>query len=321
MPRRSHSKGGISFMTSLPILLAICCQIAVVNGESYYSILGVRKDAKSEEIKRAYRELAKIWHPDKNDDPHAQEKFVAISEAYENLGNDKSRATYDYSLQTGSSHSSRGQKRNPFNTARQYEFHDVRSFFNDMERSKRGQQGRSGFSYSFHADASSSSGLKMLLASSMVVILSWVCLMSSLCYFCCGGKKKSENHKETNASDDTTGSTIATPAPTPEIPLYNYSMKLRKGFLVVSCNDRTAMVLQDIFAAGKFKNDPISFANRRGTDCRGMDGEIYGVIVVCLKGTKWSGHTIIDSDIETWVEKILCGEISLKYSDMEPCPI
>ena len=93
-------------------------------------------------------------------------------------------------------------------------------------------------------------------------------------------------------------------------------------YLLLGVHFKDGRAVQDIFNAGKFKNDPVCFANKfGGNNCRGMDGEIYGVIVVCLKGNKWAGHAIIDSDIETWVEKILCGEISLKQSDMEPCPI
>jgi curved DNA-binding protein CbpA len=51
--------------------------------KDYYSILGVHRNASEAEIKRAYRRLAVIYHPDKNKDPQAQEMFVAITEAYD----------------------------------------------------------------------------------------------------------------------------------------------------------------------------------------------------------------------------------------------
>ncbi|HBS87980.1 MAG: hypothetical protein A2W91_10320 [Bacteroidetes bacterium GWF2_38_335] len=53
--------------------------------ENYYRILELRETASKEEIKRAYRRLAKKYHPDISDDPDAQNKFISICEAYEVL--------------------------------------------------------------------------------------------------------------------------------------------------------------------------------------------------------------------------------------------
>lgn len=50
----------------------------------FYAILGVPRDATTNQVKRAYRKLAMKWHPDKNkDDPSAQDKFQDIGSAYE----------------------------------------------------------------------------------------------------------------------------------------------------------------------------------------------------------------------------------------------
>jgi molecular chaperone DnaJ len=62
----------------------------------YYEILGVGRNASSEEIKRAYRKLAVKFHPDKNpDDAHAEEKFKELGEAYDVLMDEEKRAAYD----------------------------------------------------------------------------------------------------------------------------------------------------------------------------------------------------------------------------------
>lgn len=65
--------------------------------KDYYEILGVNKDASSDEIRKAYRQLAKKWHPDANPDnrKEAEEKFKEIGEAYSVLSDPEKRKMYD----------------------------------------------------------------------------------------------------------------------------------------------------------------------------------------------------------------------------------
>ncbi len=64
--------------------------------KDFYKVLGVKKDATADEIKKAYRTLARTHHPDKNPDNAAAEaKFKEVSEAYDVLSDAKTRAEYD----------------------------------------------------------------------------------------------------------------------------------------------------------------------------------------------------------------------------------
>src|SRR5215218_5942941 len=64
--------------------------------EDFYQVLGVKRDAKPDEIKKAYRRLARKYHPDVNPgDKSAEERFKKITEAHEVLSDEKKRKVYD----------------------------------------------------------------------------------------------------------------------------------------------------------------------------------------------------------------------------------
>ncbi|MBP8591452.1 DnaJ domain-containing protein [Candidatus Shapirobacteria bacterium] len=67
----------------------------MADNKDFYEILGVSRDASTEEIKKAYRRLALKWHPDRNKAPGAEEKFKEINEAYEVLSDPGKRQAYD----------------------------------------------------------------------------------------------------------------------------------------------------------------------------------------------------------------------------------
>ena len=92
-------------------------------GENLYSILGINKGASDKEIKKAYRQKAKQYHPDKNPgDKTAEENFKKASEAYEVLSDPQKKQNYDRFGTTGN------QGANPFGGG----FEDVFSQFGDM---------------------------------------------------------------------------------------------------------------------------------------------------------------------------------------------
>ena len=63
--------------------------------KDYYATLGVNKNATDDELKSAYRQMAKKYHPDLNKTPEAAEKFKEINEAYSVLSDKQKRANYD----------------------------------------------------------------------------------------------------------------------------------------------------------------------------------------------------------------------------------
>jgi curved DNA-binding protein len=126
-----------------------------VASQDYYEALGVPRDASADDIRRAYRNLARRLHPDVNKEPGAEDRFKAISEAYEVLRDPEKRARYDglgANWRAGPQPPGGGSAENGFD--RGSGFRDVRvdfgsggfgDIFDDLFSGRTGRAGRGGF--------------------------------------------------------------------------------------------------------------------------------------------------------------------------------
>jgi len=122
--------------------------------KDYYQIMGVKRDATQDEIKRAYRKLARKYHPDVSKEPQAEARFKEVGEAYEVLKDPEKRAAYD---QLGANWKAGQEFRPPPDWDQGFEFHgggftdaDAAGFSDFFESLfgrdfARGGQARSGF--------------------------------------------------------------------------------------------------------------------------------------------------------------------------------
>ena len=82
------------FTSVLILALALLVQDCLAKFEPY-KILEVNRRASAPEIRKAYKKMAKEWHPDKNKDPNAESRFIEITKAYELLSDPDRRKQYD----------------------------------------------------------------------------------------------------------------------------------------------------------------------------------------------------------------------------------
>lgn len=79
--------------------------------KDYYAVLGVKPETPIADIKRAYRKLARQYHPDVSKDPNAEHRFKEINEAWQVLGDDEKRAQYDQVRTGGWQQNAHAQRR------------------------------------------------------------------------------------------------------------------------------------------------------------------------------------------------------------------
>jgi molecular chaperone DnaJ len=123
----------------------------------YYEVLGVQKNASKEEIKNSYRKLALQYHPDRNKEPTAEEKFKELSEAYAVLSDDEKRKRYNMYGHVGAEEAFRGSEANFEEIFRDAGFGGFRDIFDQIFGRRGGFFGDDLFSFGFGGGGGSSS--------------------------------------------------------------------------------------------------------------------------------------------------------------------
>ncbi|KAK7007056.1 DnaJ subfamily B member 9 [Halocaridina rubra] len=124
-------------------LVFFCVASIASCASDYYEVLGVDKNASDRDIKKAFRKLAIQYHPDKNQEPGAEEKFREIAEAYEVLSDEEKRREYDMMGHAGFTQKQGGGR--PSNNFFHFNFDDL---FNDFDNFPN----FGSFQKDFHAD-------------------------------------------------------------------------------------------------------------------------------------------------------------------------
>ncbi len=106
---------------------------------NFYDLLGIDRKADKSEVKKAYRELAKKYHPDVNDDPKAENIFNNIKSAYEILSDPYKRSIYDYLLSRREqplkeSQFQRRKQSNPYRQRPKEAYHDQSRELNSFSK-------------------------------------------------------------------------------------------------------------------------------------------------------------------------------------------
>ncbi len=110
--------------------------------KDYYEILGIDKKASQDDIKKAFRKLARKYHPDLNPgDKTAEHKFKELNEAYEVLGDEKKRAEYDQFGRSPFDSGGPGFDYRTYTSGDRFDFGGFGDIFSDMFGSGRGSEG------------------------------------------------------------------------------------------------------------------------------------------------------------------------------------
>lgn len=302
-------------------LIFLLLLVNQASSKSYYDILHVKSKSSEHDIKQAYRELAKKFHPDKNkNDPNAQDKFIKITEAYEVLVDPQKRAEYDDSLSGKTRSSMQYQRQNfhDFNMHRAPRGFHQENFFMDQRGNR--------FTFTYSTDGSKirhepKGFLGSLFHTFMLILTALfatipifaILLPFFLIYLVC----KFLDYIFSSIRY------LVTPKPPPytssiqentnidQLPIFSKSLlqSSHKRIVIVALTSRAEKCLKNI--ERKFRKDPVRFCiQSSGRSDVAMDMDIVafrkqGVECDIMKHV----HSNIEAkDVEEWIVRILNGQ-------------
>lgn len=323
----------------------ILCLFLLVHGrqqQTYYDILGVTRNAPESDIKKSYRELAKKYHPDKNQkDKNAQNKFIEISNAYETLSDPMKRREYDlslsdqynsrqqYSQSYGQQRGYHGYQRYDPRTSQTFHFsrQDPRTRTYHFTSSNGNFRFTSnGPNYQFYDEPTESIGLINWLTtilSIIVFLFPLICLccpiatLYGLCQLCC--RNKSKDSTESSSSSRTSSS----------LPLLSKPALEMEGRVIIVALTPEAYEVTRKNLKPTFLHDPIYFCHSTTevkTTSRRSKSQPVQFIALHKHGKKYTiypPHHDENSDADissesSWIERILDGQV--KWLNVEEMP-
>ena len=339
-------------MLLLSFVFLMLAALVRAKGKDAFSTLGVKRSASDKEIKAAYRQLSLKYHPDKNPDSKDNTKFIEISEAYEQIGDSKSRKDYLQNLAMEGSRQGHAQhfhhRRNGHAQAedifRAFDRHFGEEFggFNSHRGRNRGYKrrefrfknggggGHYSYSYSSFDEAKFPSVFGAIWSIGRLIFLPLLSTMGPLImlliYCCClpsGDRESSRNadrRKEGRASEDA--------ANAQQLPAL-LDLNVPKGVIMVASLDQYSEELLHL-ASPMFKHDSTLRLCRcdngiqetdEGEERQQESGPRFRGISVCSRGHAFYTGLAHESDEEAvaavvlWIEKLISGEVSWKSND------
>ena len=292
--------------------------------KSHYDTLGISRTASVQDIKSAYRELAKKMHPDKNpNDPNAQERFIELSNAYEILSDEEKRKEYDMvQFQNGRTFSNGNREFDRQQHNHRFQSHDQEPVF-----VFRTPDGRVFYSrqnpfahhhhhqhfeqqYNFHFEITWQKVFHYIMSFLTLlspVIIIWV-FSSFVSLFERNNTRRYDRSHHTDT--DNTSSTN-----TNKLPKYsNIAAKYNNKVSIIATSAEAESLLLEI--RNRFRKDPVDFFSLVDGSLRFVhcDVHLYDVVAISKSGKKWVGCKLVDG-VESFVVKLLNGEVSWQATD------
>ena len=302
------------------------------SARNHYDALEIKRDASAEVIKKQYRALAKKYHPDKTDDPKAQDKFIEISSAYEILSDPSKRSEYDHRLRYGGGgdtfgkgHQHQHQHQHPAQSFQQFQRNQQQSNSGYQYYEFRTPDGRVYRSYSYGFGGNGQQyqqpqslamwALELLWASPIPFFLFLFCLYQ--CVACCisplmgqGGRGNARPHTRQPAPpqpevfDNSYKPSSSQQTTTPNDDV-SQSIRQRKCIVVVSCTALASKLVGQL--QKRYRADPVLFINNNSE--YSSEAEVAWkckdkviIIATCKGGRKWAafeGSGLIANQIST----------------------